>query len=137
MSADLHKLASALNDRQRRFAEELVKGCTQAEAYKRAGYKCKSDQIANEKASRLLASNGNVSSYLDALRASVADETVLTLEEKRRKLASIVRDLPEGGMLRDQLSAIKIDNEMAGHNKPQEIHVTGSLIQQIREAAKA
>lgn len=131
MSADLHKLASALNDRQRRFAEELVKGRNQTEAYRLAGYESTRPEVEASK----LVRNTKVSEYIDALRAQAADETVLTIAEKRIKLASIVRELPEGGLLRDQLAAIKIDNEMAGHNKPTEVNLGGSFIDAIRQIA--
>lgn len=63
------------------------------------------------------------------LQKQTEKTTLLGVEEKRGKLAEIVRDpaqvfQPE---IRDIIKAIEVDNVMAGHNKPTELAVSGTL----------
>jgi hypothetical protein len=64
-----------LNPKQKKFCELYVlNGYNATQAYKEAGYSCKNDQIASEKASRLLASNGKVKLYIAKLENEQSKE---------------------------------------------------------------
>lgn len=82
-----------LSEKQRKFAEMVATGVAAVTAYQRAGYAAKKE-AAITCASRLL-TNAKVKRYVRALRRKAVDESeegaVLTLVEKRRWLARVVR----------------------------------------------
>lgn len=88
---------SALNDRQRRFAELLVEGRSATSAYIDAGY---AEQGAEASASRLL-SNAKVAAYVAILRAASAKAAGYTLEAHIERL----RELAEGAVAANQFAA--------------------------------
>jgi len=113
-----------LTDRQRIFAQNLGKGMTQGEAYKRAGYQCKSDQIAQEKASRMLARNGKVSSYLDELRAKSQDEAIWTRNRLIKYLCTVL-DLNPATLIDESTGALQSLTDMEQANL-----ITGMKVQE-------
>lgn len=68
-----------LNDQQRLFADLVLQGKNQTDAYKLAGYKAKDDDVAAALASRLIG-NEKVARYLDAKRAKAIKKTEINLE---------------------------------------------------------
>lgn len=113
-----------------RFACELAKGCSQDEAYVKAGFKQNRGNAARLKA------NERVSQRLEWLQRKAATMTVLSIDEKRDFLARLLRvkgaaideekdgDLINGLkydaagnrilILPDKLKAIQLDNDLAG-----------------------
>lgn len=81
-----------LNPRQQRFVAEYLKDHRGGQAYLRAGYRCKSDEVAEACAARLLA-DARVRKTVDAWReqqiAKVAHETGITLERTLKELAKV------------------------------------------------
>lgn len=74
-----------ITDQQRRFADFILQGKTQTEAYKLAGYKSKDDDVAGANASRLIG-NDRVAAYLASKREKVAKKLELTTEHFARRL---------------------------------------------------
>lgn len=75
------------------FVQELVKGASQREAYRSAGYNTKSDAAADASASRLL-SNAKVAARLAELQTKVEERTVeKTAVSKAWVIAKLVENV--------------------------------------------
>ena len=72
-------MSDELSDQQRKFADAVLKGMNQTDAYKAAGYKSKNDDVAAANASRLIG-NEKVATYLEAKRTKVASKLEIDLE---------------------------------------------------------
>ena len=83
-----------LNDRQRKFAEQIVAGLTSKDAYFSAFPRCKSPKTASSEGSKLQ-KKPKVAAFIVGLRERVAkaSESALTLSMKERRefLARVVR----------------------------------------------
>ncbi len=112
-----------LTDRQRKFAQNLVKGMSQADAYRNAGYSFKSEKTATEAASRL-ARNIKVSSYLDELRAKSEDEAIWTRNRLIRYLCTVL-DLNPATLIDENTGALQSLTDMEQANL-----ITGMKIQE-------
>ena len=102
-----------LSGPQRKFCEGIVKGMT-GEAAWMAAYPKAKPPSARAKASEAL-TKGNIIEEIAAMRQRadmLKGGAVLTLVEKREKLAAVVRSFDE--KTGDQLAAIKIDNDLSG-----------------------
>ena len=77
-----------LTDQQRRFADFILQGKNQRDAYRLAGYKTTTDKATDANASRLL-SNAKVSEYLDRKRSKIAAKVELTAEHFANRLERI------------------------------------------------
>ena len=81
----------------------------------------------------------HIQEELKRLRSELDDGYALSAKEKRRFLAKLVRG--EVGVdlglfdsvptVQEVMTAIKIDNEMAGHNAPSEVHVGGGYFRVV------
>lgn len=71
------------NARHERFAQELVKGCSQSEAYRLAGY---TPSTANEANASRLVRNDKVAARLAELKGEAAKEAVITAHDIARQL---------------------------------------------------
>jgi len=125
--------------RHQRFADVLLKGSTLVDAYMAAGFQCKRTSALQN--AKRLRKNPEVEAYILALQKKAADESLLTIQEKRRFLARVVRvplakldptnqDDPNGDLIKshstnesetsssmrieklDPLKAIQLDNEL-------------------------
>ena len=67
-----------LTEQQERFCRYIIEGLTQTEAYKRAGFKAKTDDVAGANASRLIG-NDRIKARLEELRKPIAAEASVTL----------------------------------------------------------
>jgi phage terminase small subunit len=76
--------------RHQRFADLILAGKSQSEAYIEAGFKVTKKGTAATAASRAR-KRKDVTSYIQAIQAKTAGESVLSLQEKREFLARIVR----------------------------------------------
>ena len=113
--SDVNPPASSpmLSGPQKTFCDGIVRGLNQTEAYQRA-YPKASPDAARKHAPRLVA-KGDIKAEIERMRQKAeekAGSAVLTLAEKRMKLAEITRSNSEE--TRDKLSAIKIDNDLSG-----------------------
>ena len=119
----------------------IVDGMSNAQAYLAVFPTCSSVESASSSANRML-KKVKVKEYLEKLKEELHDETVLSLQEKRKFLASVVRTpldkveidselcqehttketkygVDEVIKMPSKLEAIKIDNAMMGHNAPE------------------
>jgi phage terminase small subunit len=121
----------ALNEKQRKACRELITGCTQEEAYVRAGY---AKAAAKSGASKLF-SRPEAQQYLNELRKPVVEKAQITAQMVLEELAKIgfaniadfVKATPGGDpyidlskMTREQaaaLSEITIDDYMDGRGE--------------------
>lgn len=110
------QLKEALNNPKHvKFCQEFVIDLDQCSAYKRAGYKVKSDAVARASASRLL-TDVNIQAYIQYLRQQQQSRTGITadrvLEEYARIAFSQITDalsFDEGGVTLKASRALKPD----------------------------
>lgn len=139
--------------RHQRFADLVLRGRSLLDAYLSAGFKAKG-KAAKSAASRLR-QHPDVNAYITAIQKQSAEESLLTVQEKRSFLARVVRtrhaeidprdpEDPNGDMIvsvsettgevsnslrvekYSALKAIEIDNKMAGHNAPDKMEHSAS-----------
>ena len=121
-----------VSDKQLKFCRNVVNGDSSTEAYLKSYPSCRSRASARSAAPRLLA-NVSVRKKIRDLRNSVESSHILTWLDKRKLLASIIRNWDYPAYIR--LKAIEIDNKMAGHDKPPEPESDSQLdkiLEQIR-----
>lgn len=101
-----------LTAKQEQFAQNIIKGMTQADAY-RSAYSTKkmADKTVHENASRL-ANDSKVKARIDELRGQLAAENVMTAKKRLEWLTGVILD--EEGCTGDKLRAIDIMNKMTG-----------------------
>jgi hypothetical protein len=109
-----------------RIVERLAAGDTWEQAAQEMGQGARAARRAVERSDA-------AQRYLRALQRLSVSKLVCTAQEKRQKLAAIIRDADPGLAMQ----AIKIDNTMAGHDAPQMVQIglsVGGLIEEIRAA---
>lgn len=101
-----------LTAKQEQFAQNIIKGMSQADAY-RSAYDTKrmSDKTVHENASRL-ANNSKVTARLVELRDELASESIMTAQKRLEWLTELVNSDTE--TTGDKLKAIDIMNRMQG-----------------------
>ena len=80
----------ALPVKQELFCLEYAKSGNARQAYKSAGYKCRSDEAADANASRLLR-NANVKARLAELAEEAKNASIADITEMQQTLTSIIR----------------------------------------------
>ena len=122
-----------LNNKQLKFLNLILDGVPNNEAYMQV-YKVKNLNTAGANASETLR-NPKCVEYIAEQRAKLEATAVMSREYKRKKLKEVV-DNPESQNA--LISAIKVDNEMVGHNAPIKTEVTNNNPLQLSiEAIKA
>ena len=101
-----------LTAKQEKFAQNIINGMNQADAYRNA-YSCKntSDKTIWENASRL-AADSKVKARLDELRDQLAKPSIMTAQKRLEWLTEVV--IGEGVSTTDKLRAIDLMNKMQG-----------------------
>ena len=101
-----------LTPKQEGFAQEIIKGKSQADAY-RSAYSCKnmSDKTIHEAASRLMA-DSKVSARVKEIREQVTKETVMTAQKRLEWLTEQIESKDVD--VNAKLKAIDIMNKMQG-----------------------
>ena len=101
-----------LTPKQEKFAQSIVEGMSQADAY-RSAYSTKrmADKTIWENASRLMA-DGKVRARVQELRDRIATESVMTAQQRLEWLTKLIQNTEEGTA--DRLRAIDIMNKMQG-----------------------
>lgn len=116
-----------LNDRQRAFCDNLLSGCSQAEAYRKAGYNSKNP----EKEASKLVLNPDVSRFLADMRGKIAEKSGFTRERAMELLKQIAEDSGQLGSAR--VSAITQAAKMCGWNEAEKQEHSGALEIVIRK----
>ncbi|WP_368911530.1 terminase small subunit [Proteus vulgaris] len=83
-------LFDALTKLQQKFVLGILKGLNQTDAYKQAGGKAKTDDIARSSASTML-TNVNVKSFLDSMNQIAVSDAIMTRQEALERLSAIGR----------------------------------------------
>ncbi|MDC0088153.1 terminase small subunit [Akkermansiaceae bacterium] len=142
-----------MNARQKKFADNYVKGMSVQQAYIKAGYGSKG-RAASSAANKLL-NIADIAEYIKELQQTDTNAALLTVEEKRLFLASAVRtpveNIDDKSLLCtgityskdgmpiihsvDPIRAIQEDSRLAGHYAAEEVNVSvkgiGDLIDDI------
>ena len=100
-----------LTPKQEQFVQNMVKGMSQADAY-RAAYSAKkmSDKTIYEAASRLMA-DSKISARLSELRGQLTRETIMSAQKRLEWLTEVVNGNED---ISDKLKAVDIMNKMTG-----------------------
>ena len=96
---------------QENFCVEFVRCGNATQAYKNAGYKVRSDNIAAVAAARLLR-NVKVRKRIDELRRELDSRKIMDAAERRELLTQFARDDETGKT--DRLRAVDLLNKMDG-----------------------
>ena len=118
----------ALNDRQRKFVMVYSELGVGRDAYKAAGYKVASDEVADAAAARLLG-DVKVCRALDEIRAATVARFVLSKEEALLEVLEEARDKQENSGS-ERLKAWSLIGDWNGW-KPQEIKGPAPVIVQV------
>ena len=112
---------------QEKFCIEFVRCGNATEAYKRAGYKARSDKVAGTAAARLLGNVG-IQQRIVELRREMDSHKIMDAAERRELLTRFARDEDTGKT--DRLRAMDLLNKMDGVyiNKTQISGVDGAPI---------
>lgn len=98
-----------LTPKQEQFVQNMVKGMSQADAY-RAAYSCKNmkDKTIYEAASRLMA-DSNISARLTELRGQLDKETIMSAQKRLEWLTEVINGSED---INARLKALDIMNKM-------------------------
>ena len=101
-----------LTPKQEKFVQGIIKGMSQADAY-RSAYACKnmSDKTIWENASRLMA-DSKVKARVPELREKLDKSTIMTAQQRLEWLTKLINNTEEGTT--DRLRAIDLMNKMQG-----------------------
>lgn len=101
-----------LTPKRELFAQKIVEGMSQADAY-RSAYSCEkmSDKTIWENASRLMA-DSKVLARVNELREQISKESIMTAQKRLEWLSEVIRS--EDRMTSDKLRAVDIMNKMEG-----------------------
>jgi phage terminase small subunit len=101
-----------LTAKQEAFVQNIIKGMSQADAY-RSAYSTKNmaDKTIHENASRL-ANDSKVRARLDELRGQISTENIMTAQKRLEWLTELITSGEESTS--DKLKAIDIMNKMTG-----------------------
>ncbi|WP_207653228.1 terminase small subunit [Peptostreptococcus faecalis] len=80
-----------LTIKQQKFADEYIISGNATESYKKAGYKCSSNEVASANAVRLLG-NDKVKNYIDGKMKEINNSNIMTMEEVMQRLTLIAND---------------------------------------------
>ena len=112
---------------QEKFCIEFVRCGNATEAYKRAGYKARSDKVAGTAAARLLGNVG-IQRRIVELQSEMDSHKIMDAAERRELLTQFARDEDTGKT--DRLRAMDLLNKMDGMyiNKTQISGIDGAPI---------
>lgn len=112
---------------QEKFCIEFVRCGNATEAYKRAGYKARSDKVAGTAAARLLGNVG-IQRRIVELQSEMDSHKIMDAAERRELLTRFARDEETGKA--DRLKAMDLLNKMDGVyiNKTQISGIDGAPI---------
>jgi hypothetical protein len=97
---------SRLSQQQQRFADLILEGRNQTDAYKQAGYKCANDNVAAVSASELVR-NPKVVAYMTERRQEAAQSLQIDLQWLINKGVAILEAAEKQGAYGPAISALK------------------------------
>ena len=101
-----------LTAKQEQFAQNIIKGMSQADAYRSAYNTSRmTDKTIHENASRL-ANDSKVSARIAELRGQISKENIMTAQKRLEWLTEAIQS--EEVSINDKLKAIDIMNRMQG-----------------------
>ena len=101
-----------LTAKQEQFAQSIIKGMNQADAYRSAYNTSRmTDKTIHEKASRM-ANDGKVVARITELRGQISKENIMTAQKRLEWLTEAIQS--EEVSVNDKLKAIDIMNKMQG-----------------------
>lgn len=101
-----------LTAKQEQFAQNIIKGMSQADAYRSAYNTSRmTDKTIHEKASRI-ANDDKVRARITELRGQISTENIMTAQKRLEWLTELVYN--EESCVSDKLKAIDIMNKMQG-----------------------
>ena len=103
---------SMLTAKQEAFAQNIIQGMSQADAY-RSAYDTKrmTDKTVWESASKLMA-NPKVTARISELRDKLANANIMTAQKRMEWLTTVIKDVHE--KTENRLKAVDIMNKMDG-----------------------
>lgn len=104
-------MTEKLTEKQKRFAEAYKACGVASQAYREAGYTCKTDRVAEAAACRLLR-NVNVKQYLAELEADIRQEAIADMQEINRFWSETMRDKDID--IKDRLKASELRARVQG-----------------------
>jgi phage terminase small subunit len=114
---------ASLTAKQEDFAQNIVDGCTQLEAYRRAYDAVNmSDGAASGEAYKLM-NNPQIARRIQQLRDQLAERLLFPRIERLEVLKGIAQTGERDG---DKINAIKVFSEMLGDNAPQKLAIEHS-----------
>ena len=123
-----------INEKHKSVCKHILDGMPDYKAYMMVYNNVKNEATARANSSKLL-TKSNIKAYIAEQRTILEATAVMSREYKRKKLKEVV-DNPESQNA--LISAIKVDNEMVGHNAPIKTEVTNNNPLQLSiEAIKA
>lgn len=87
--------------KQEAFCVNIAKGMNNTDAYKAAGYKVKSDTVAQVNGSRLLA-RPDIAARVKELAAEVHVESIMSIQECQKQLTKFAKREPLPGSTEDE-----------------------------------
>lgn len=124
----------ALTTKQEAFAQAVVSGMNQSDAY-RSAYKVKPEtkpESVNVNASKMMA-DANVAQRVHELRAELANKALWTREQSVAVLVNVINE--GGSRAGDKINAVKVLNDMQGFNAPEEHVIKATVVQRIELVA--
>ena len=119
----------SLTYKQEAFAQAVVTGMNQSDAYRSAynAGKMKPETI-NSKACILMA-DGNIRARVDSLKQELAEKSLWTRQDSVNTLKDVLND----PMARpsDKTGAVKVLNDMQGFNAPEKHIIEGAIVHRI------
>ena len=119
-----------LTSKQESFAQAIVTGMNQSDAY-RAAYAVSATtklETVNKRSSELM-SNGEVSGRVKALQAELANKSLWTREQSVAVLSGVVDD--RDAKHSDRISAVTVLNRMQGFDAPEKHIIEGTIVHRI------
>lgn len=114
-----------MNQRQKRFADEYLKGMTAGKAYEAAGYECTGDAAA--KAGHRLLNHVEVINYLEKMNKKTDKATILSIEERKEMLTRIA-SRTEGESPHDAIRAMAELSKMDGAYTPKKVEAKTRIV---------
>lgn len=105
---------AGLSEQQRRFADYILEGKTQQDAYIEAGYSVKNLETARANASRLL-TNAKVASYIAERQEKAAESAEVTLEWLLEQAKGVLQDARQDRAHAASVAAIKELGVLSGN----------------------
>ncbi len=118
------------SSKHEKFAQYVADGKKEFESYQLV---FPDNKYPKSAASRLLSTNDTIKNRIQWLKEQYSTQSMLSRADKRNFLAQVIQS---GESMRDKLQAVKIDNDMSGHNAPKHVkHESNPLAVVFRQLA--